>query len=347
MSTDEEEMQKQFKARPMPRYAQPLKRKSTVRVATAPEPFNFATERTSHRTRDTFVDEDEVELAKQFKAQPSPKSTWVAPSTPSRSKDSASVASSVVSLRSAERAEKRAVAVEASRRKAARLAQEKEIEKRVREREKHIEAILQSEHRDPSLTRAKPFNLRSSRLHERFVRKTEEKRDEERAEAKRSAVFRAKKYTTSPPEPDFKPRLQHRSTAPEPFNLNTVTRHAAYESEREQRLEEEKREQRRATVFKSKPVPKSTYEYKPKSPLRREVAPPTFDEAPQLHLSDRLAARKAFDEKVRKEREEEEARQRAMDEQRAAEEEEELQELRRLPSNEGGFNPVANPIRYR
>ena len=341
---DLKEMKRQFHARQMPSFSKPAKSQpnkiAAARHHTTPEPFKFSTKSRASAVAPTPRSE-EKEPVLEFKARPLPKSTFKSPSQPKTPLNSPSSQPSDIkppTLRSTARAERRQAASEASHKKAEKLAQEKEVQARIRQRKKHNDAILKAEAKSP-MPPQEPFTLQSSLRHEAYQKQMEEKRREEQAEQKRQTAFHARSFHTTPtPEKIKSPR---QPTASQPFHLSSVARHQAYDEEQRRRLQAEEDERKKQAKFKARRIPKTTYEYKQILPKGGPLVDPF---SPELQMKQRAVERKAYDEYADQERVAEEARKKAIEERMAAEEEEELREQRSLPVSEGGMIPTAQPV---
>ena len=348
---DVQEMKTEFHARPMPSFSQPSKSQSArmidsrKKVVTVPVPFHFS----KSKTRIEPKGPDEKELSKQFHARPLPSTTFkpsvMSPCQQLRSPASSVSSSNPPSLATSSRVKRRSAAAMASRRKAERLAQLREQDQRNRQRERHNEAMKMAEISSPvsrnSIQNAEPFDLASGKRHEHYQKQLEEKLQHEEAERLQQMSFHARSFHQSKPPPQ-KIRSDRGATQPAPFHLPGQRRHELYQEEQRRKASEMEEEQKKQAAFRAKPVPRSTYEYKPPPP--KEKGPLADPFSPALQSKQRAVERQAFDASAEAGRAAEEARKRALQEQLEAEEEEDLQERLRLPVSEGGMIPTAEPV---
>jgi hypothetical protein len=160
----------------------------------------------------------------------------------------------------------------------------------------------------------------------------QKKLDEERRERRRQ-VAKVTHHTV---------RSEHKPTEVKPFRFASAARREAAAEEARQKLATEDEERRRQTEFKAKPVPKTTYSYKPIAP--KPSGPLVEPFSPEMQTKQRVVARKEFDAYAEQERDAALAHARAVEVQRVVEEQEELRERRRLPVKEGGMIPSAEPV---
>jgi hypothetical protein len=191
---------------------------------------------------------------------------------------------------------------------------------------------------------SKPFVLESSVRHEAHQRQQEEKLRQEEERRHKERLFKARAFKSLPP-PDATPLRQHKHTTPQPFQLESLSRHQTFTDERSKSLQAAEEEQRRLSTFKAKRVPASTYTPPQRSPRAPSASPTSSVSPPNLESTKRALVRKAYDEEVERKRLSREAIERATAERRETEEEEELQERRRLPVSQGGMIPTATTIR--
>lgn len=136
---------------------------------------------------------------------------------------------------------------------------------------------------------------------------------------------------------------QRKTTEAHPFRVASIGRFEASSAEEARlRLTAEDEERRKQTAFKAKPVPKSTYSYKPIAP--KPSVPLVTPFSPELQTKQRVVARKEYDVYADQEREVALAQARAMEVQRLADEQNDLHERRRLSVKEGGMIPIAEPV---
>lgn len=342
---DLKEMKHQFRARAMPSFAKPTQSqiassKARAKPTTTPKPFSRLTDRQIRTEPRDVTSPDDVEMSKKFHARPVPKSTYKPPSPRSNPVSPMAGQSTVgpPKLATMARTEKRNAASEASRRNVDAQVIEKDRQAKLRQRQKHEEAILKAETKTPPPP-TKPFVLHSSLRHEAYQKQLAEKHAVEEEAARKKMSFHARSFK-SPPAPE-RIRAEHGPTEPKPFALSCVTRHEAFKHEKQERLVAAEEELRRQTDFKAKPVPKSTYVYKPISPKAGELVDPF---SPELQSKQRAQDRKEFDAQAYRERMEKVASQKSQDDRIAAEEKADLEERRSLPAHEGGMIPTAEPV---
>jgi hypothetical protein len=100
-----------------------------------------------------------------------------------------------------------------------------------------------------------PFHLQSETRHEAYQRQLAEQLAVEEVEKKRQMLFRARPLRiSSPPQPVHSERP---ATTPQPFPLQSLTRHEQCQAERRQQLEEEEKERKRLMIVKAMPLPRS------------------------------------------------------------------------------------------
>jgi len=275
---DLEESKKQFHARPLPKFRAPrsLPRDETRKQATTPHPFHLST--SDRKTIDSLSPQMQPPEAdfQPFKAKPLPKSTYKPTITPNalRSPGSHSANPSSPSLApklsTSERSPKRQAASEASRKRVESLALEREMKMKKRQEEALRKEILKAEEsRTHIRSDLKPFTLQSTQRHDAYLQKLVEKRAQEEEEFRRQALFRARSFR-SPPAPE-RIKSDRPTTTPEPFNLKSLSRHAAYEEEQRKKIEADG-EETKNQAFKAKPLPKSTYKYTPPSMAHRNAS---------------------------------------------------------------------------
>lgn len=207
---DEREMAKQFKAAPMPVYRKtPVRISAKVRVHTDPQPFKLSSGSATAKPKaaQTSATEDLLEMRRQFKARPSPKTTWQAPKPGPRHVD---VGQSPPT--SFQDGIAKAAASQASRRRTSLPTQE-----RLEAARQRRQALLEVEQRSPRPTdtpSAKPFSLHSVARHEAFQQKLADKAEADEHARRSAATFRARSFVPSPP--DIVPRSTTRkSLSPE------------------------------------------------------------------------------------------------------------------------------------
>jgi hypothetical protein len=143
------------------------------------------------------------------------------------------------------------------------------------------------------------------------------------------------------------PPLRKQSTTPltEPcgFRLQTDLRHELHQAELDSKIEAMETRRIMESVIKPLPIPKTLYNpmFKPVMPseLGRE---PIRGSAPRLETFVQSKRRQSFDQEAKERREKEERIKKLMEQEEELETDREIRELRQLPSNEGGFNPVTN-----
>jgi hypothetical protein len=270
---------RQFQARPMPNFSRPSLQPVASNATDKKPPTNPRPFRLSTATRAVDPKRSSSPVASKsipFKARPLPKTTYA----PSPTKISSSVSSAEKyshitppHLETAVRSEIRQASNEVFNMHAEEFLKKKEMEAKIRQRERQIEDMAKSD--------AKSGDARSTDLQEQLNGMDNEH--------PRITQFRARPYHASPP-PTMKPVSARKPTTPEPFQLSAAVakRHAHEEKERI-RAEQEKEELERKTNFKARPVPQTTYKYNPISPNATGVP---------LHIAN--AARQIAEEEKRK-----------------------------------------------
>ena len=347
--SDLEECKKQFQARRLPDLSlrSPLKTDtSQPKVVTTPEPFRLASEGKKPKAL-CAPTEDEKEMEKQFRALPLPRSTFVSPpqrrignGIPSTIVTSEHLTFQPPKLATSARTEKRVASKEASRQNAEFVLKQRERTRLRKQHEKHLEEIASATLYSPTTpTDPEPFRLSSLIRHENFQRQLEEQRQQELELEKRRRSFLARPVRVTPPPQKIK--SQKPLTQPEPFRLNTVSRHEDFEKDRRSKEEATQKENTRLATPKARPLP-NFQTYKPITPkvVKKLVEP--F--SPELASKRRAQQRKEFDEKVERIRQVEAARKKTIMDQEAADQEAEMQERRRLPVQDGGLMHKAKPI---
>ncbi|MCL7043533.1 hypothetical protein MKW94_002040, partial [Papaver nudicaule] len=148
----------------------------------------------------------------------------------------------------------------------------------------------------PRLTTPKPFHLHTEELgaekEKKFVDEILQKQyEEERARIPKATPY---PYTTDYPVIPPKPEPKH-STKPEPFQLESLTRHEEElqrEMEQRRRVEEEEAQMR---IFKAQPILKED----PVPVPEKERKPLTQVQEFQLHVDHRAVNRAEFDKKIK------------------------------------------------
>jgi hypothetical protein len=197
----------------------------------------------------------------------------------------------------------------------------------------------------------KPFNLLSEM---RGVMHQEQLQERIRLEEQqRNSLTRSFKAT---PVPNFlnkrpTPSRKHSITPltePCEFRLHTDLRHEIHQAELESKIEAMETRRVMESVIKPLPIPKTLYTptFKPVMPseLGRE---PIQGSAPHLETVVQSKRRQSFDQEAKGRREKEERIKKLMEQEEELETDREIRELRQLPANEGGFNPVTNTASLR
>jgi len=362
-----EECQNQFHARPMPNlsYNPPpaVPREDKAAHLTTPEPFKLRSlrrheEAASHRPPPT---PDDIEMAKQFHAKPIPASVYRRPA-PRPKRDT---------MEGRGPTTPRGPRLSTSQRMTDTKRREMEergfhnAEERTRERERLLKAKQRDEMREalekasgyrtprskgPTVPR--PFQFQSDARHEAHRAELEETMVHELEDIKRQAEsFRARPAPEStrrlrPPSARKRPVPERALTEFEPFQLQSVQRHAHAQQELLAQVEAEEEERRRlAQGPKANPVPRSTHKRPPLMVTTRAAQEDLVQPvAPRLMTQKQAEHRRMFDEEARRKREAELLQKKREEEAKVAEIEREIQELRRLPVSEGGLMQVANPI---
>lgn len=132
-------------------------------------------------------------------------------------------------------------------------------------------------------------------------------------------------------------------TEPREFRLQTEVRHELHQAELESKIEAMETRRILESVIKPLPVPKTLY-----TPNFKQVIPselgcePNHGSAPHLETVEQSNRRQSFDQEAKERREKEEKIKELMQHEEELETDREIRELRQLPANEGGFNPVIN-----
>lgn len=334
--SDSKEMQKQFRASPMPTFSQPAKRqtvraKVSTKAVTTPEPFSLSSDRRVQTEKRAYAAPDDIELTKKFHARAVPQSTYVPPASYSTTPGAPTLASQAAkpfTMHSSLRHE-------AYQKQLAEKVAQEEAERRAQMafHARSFKATPPPERirADHGPTEPCPFPLSSIERHAAFERETNEKLAAQEEDRMRQAAFKA----TPAPKSTYEPKVLS------PIEAVLATRHETMEREKLARLAAEEEEYRRQSTFKAKPVPKSTYVYKAISPKASELVDPF---SPLLQSKQRAEDRKSFDAKAYRQRMLDEGRRREQKERIAAEEKADLDERRRLPVSEGGMIPMAAPV---
>lgn len=110
----------------------------------------------------------------------------------------------------------------------------------------------------------KPFELESIRRHEARQKQLEMKHKQEQEEARKKAQFHAREYKALPsPQPIHSTKPP---TTPQPFKLESLQRHEAFQELLNQKVAAEEEEFKKHLVPRARPLPETTYVYKPLSP---------------------------------------------------------------------------------
>ena len=280
---DARELEFKFRARPMPAFTKQQQKppeQPKPRIHTSPQPFalSVSTRPNSMGVKEDTMDEDTVEMAKQFKARPSPRSTWKSPTLPVRSSKSVDMDKTKgqpPQLSTGERRTQRAEVAETSRKNVATMVEEKERQAKKRQAERHKALMAQSSvgtSPHHAASNAKPFNLQSASRHEEFQRKQREKAKQEEEERRKAATFRARKFHAGAP-PDITPsrHVSNTFTTPEPFQLGSLSRHQEFTQGQRQWLQEQESRQKEEATFRARALPKSTYTPTVISPTSRQM----------------------------------------------------------------------------
>jgi hypothetical protein len=192
----------------------------------------------------------------------------------------------------------------------------------------------------PRPTSPKPFNLLSEM---RGVLHQEQLQERIRLEEQqRDTLTRSFKAIPVRPTRSRKPSITP-LTEPCEFRLQTDLRHELHQAELESKIEAMETRRIMESVIKPLPIPKTLYTptFKPVMPseLGRE---PIQGAAPHLETIVQSKRRQSFDQEAKGRREKEERIKKLMEQEEELETDREIRELRQLPANEGGFNPVTN-----
>lgn len=280
----EEEMMKKFNSKPFkahpyqplgaPRGVAGVSRKTLSRPSTTPQPFRFHSDRRSTAVAEKSLpqeeEEDAVEMKKKFHARPmtsfaNPPKIKKAPRVDTNSNAVHPDRSiSPPKLRTSDRAGKRLETVQAFSAHAEQVRQQKGLEQKRRQREKHEEEMRKAQAQltvqTATLTRAAetPFQLASPARHEQYQRRMEEKLRLQHQQEEKAATFQARQFRPAP-APEVK-RRRHPPTKAEPFALESVQRHSRYEEESRKKHEEAVQQVQQKSQFKARPVPQTTYQ---------------------------------------------------------------------------------------
>ena len=347
--SDLEECKKQFQARPLPDLSRrsPLKTDiNQAKAVTTPEPFRLAAEGRKPK-EPCEPTQDEKEMEKQFRALPLPRSTFASP--PQRRIGNGIPTTIIASeyltfqppkLATSARTEKRVASKEASRKNTELVLKQRDRMRLRKQHEKHMKEIASGTLYSPMTpTNPEPFQLSSLIRHENFQRRLEEQRQQELILEKRKRSFLARPVRATPPPQKIE--SQKPLTQPEPFRLNTTSRHEHFEKDRRSKEEGIQKEMTRLATPKARPLP-DFQTYKPITPnVAKKLVEPV---SPELASKRRAQQRREFDERVEQTRQIESARKKTIIDKEAADQEAEMQERRRLPVQEGGLMHQAKPI---
>ena len=241
---------------------------------TVPKPFQLASDRRAASHQKPILrreSSDEVELRKKFHARPMPTfkrpphTTSTVNTRPAREKSAETEQEKDLSPRllTSGRASRRHETAQSFATHAEQVRHNKMLEIKRRQRQRHEEEMEKARTRtSPEAIAAKralesPFRLESQRRHEEFQKRLEDKRREEKEKEKKVTEFRAREFKVVPaPEPK---RQFHPPTTPEPFSLQSLERHSAFEEKSRRKLAEEAESVSRQSHFRARPVPNSTY----------------------------------------------------------------------------------------
>lgn len=262
---DLEECSKQFHARPLPQlsYNPPPRKEHAIRSVTTPKPFIFSTDNRV-KSEPHGPTPDEVELSKQFHARPLPQTTYTEP----KSRRHSGIPRTIITprppkLATSARTEPREASREASRKNAEMMIKRREEMVLRKKRDKHHEDMAKASMVSPP-PNIEPFHLQSEGRHEIYQRQLAEQLAKDEEEKERQMLFRARPLRISSPPPPI--HSDRPATTPQPFPLQSLTRHEQWQAERRQQLEEEEKERQRLMIVKAIPLPRSTYKYSPVTP---------------------------------------------------------------------------------
>lgn len=188
----------------------------------------------------------------------------------------------------------------------------------------------------------KPFQLRSEERHQVYRERLNQRVREQEEESAKARCFKARAFHASPPPTLQKTKI---TTTPQPFNLQGIPRHDAYEMDCVKRLkaEEEERQKEIRNRMKANRIPLTHQNpFTPKLPSSKERKI-VFHE-PNLSVEKRLEQRHEYDESIRKKTMEKIEARLKMEEDEATREFEELSRLRERPVCEGGYKFTARPL---
>ena len=351
----------QFKARPVPDLLKqaPLPPKAASAVKKKKEskirPFRFSLDSRKIAPMPVSLSSDDIEMAKQFKARPVPasirKSVGEIKPPLSAATPETKITSLPPRLSTSSRLEKRRASIAASDKRAAELLEEKRKKDEAR-RKLEAERNRAAGH-TPSgnsfstygtPTQPVPFNLQSEARGEYHKEIMHERLQYEEEQRRKSSNFKALSLPR-PSQPFVPVRGQAELTEPQEFHLSTDERHAKHMQELQAKLKAEEERLAAEAKIQALPVPKSLYVENFFAIKPSEVGRPKIEgKAPEFQTEKQVEHRKAFDQSVKERMLEKEEQMRILQEQQRSQEELEIQELRRLPVSQGGFQVEAKPI---
>ena len=310
---------------------------------TTPKPFRLSHSNHLQASPMATVDMEARECEKQFKARPLPggRPAHSRLSMPTHASVHGSIAYqtpepqrkpvNVKSIRpprlvSELRVERREEVKVRSERNAKEILDEKKRRDRLRRQEEADANISSTPFARGHLTEPEPFNLESVQRHEVCQMELEQKRKEALGPSPPKRVI-----TKTPGE----------ITQPRPFQLESDFRGERARQELQDKIDREEAEQEEERKFRARPITRfknNTSQHRP--PPKPLVQP--F--SPELSMKRRSQQRKEYDEAAELRREEDMLNKRMAEEQKEAELDAEIEELRRLPVEEGGMQFRAGEI---
>ena len=187
----------------------------------------------------------------------------------------------------------------------------------------------------------KPFQLRSDQRHEIYQSRLKERISSQEKADREARNFKARSFKNRPPPAILKPT--GKTTSPNPFHLESTTRHEAFEEEFNNKIKEEEERQRQLSQVKVKPISSAIQTpFTPKLPSHKDRQ--LVFKTPTLSVEKRLQRRHEFDESIRVKEQLKAAVLSKEKERRQSEELQEIERLRSLPSSQGGMRFKARAI---
>lgn len=309
---------------------------------TTPKPFRLS--HTNHVQASPMATEEieARECQKQFKARPMPggRPAHSRLSMPTHASVHGSIANqtpepqrktvNVQSIRpprltSELRIERREEVRVRSERNAKEILAEKKRRDRLRRQEEAEANISNTPFTGGHLTEPEPFNLESVQRHEVCQMELEQKRRE----------------ALGPSPPKRVSKQPGELTQPRPFRLESDVRGERSRQELQEKIDREEAEQEERRKVRARPIARFKTNASQHRPPPKPLVQPF---SPELAMKTRSRQRKEYDEAAELRREEEMLNKRMLEEQKQAELDAEIQELRRLPVEEGGMQFRAGEI---